>query len=171
MCNRSHPNIDQSLLTITYILYSEGLRVFFCTYVSLYDMQSVDQWSEIVIHSAAEILPPNLIMFDLKVISGSLSSCPGLPLEGSPIQSLNNSQDHNTPSLSWYQRYYLKCFVPSFRLVMRTLRLQVAPDNLCSKAFELCLNFEESVKHFQHNKKQTYQYKNITSRKFMGYQE
>lgn len=38
----------------------------------------VDQWSEVVICSAAEILPPNLMMSDVKVISGSLSSYYGL---------------------------------------------------------------------------------------------
>lgn len=65
MYNQSRPSIAQSAY---HHLYSV-LSVFFCTYITLYDVQSVDQWNEIVIHSAAEILPPNLIMFHLKVIS------------------------------------------------------------------------------------------------------
>ena len=48
------------------------------TYNTLLSVHWIDQWNEVLMCSAAEILPPNLMMADLKVKSGSLSSFCGL---------------------------------------------------------------------------------------------
>ena len=44
----------------------------------IYSVNWVDQWNEVLMCSAAEILPPDLMMSDFKVKSGSLSSFCGL---------------------------------------------------------------------------------------------